>query len=160
MSVDLGHLKTADLEQLYDAFPLITLLIAGADGDISDEEVAWAKKIIHIRSYKMKADLRVFYEEVDNRFETRFNHYRNLMPAGVYERTEAISERLKELNLILSRLNPETGAKIYKGFVSFAEQVAKSEGGVMGFFTISKEEAALVGLPMIDPIFHASEEEE
>lgn len=160
MPVDLGHLKTADLEQLYDAFPLITLLIAGADGVISDEEVAWAKKIIHIRSYKMKADLRVFYEEVDSRFETRFNHFRNLMPAGVYERTQSVSDRLKELNLILARLEPETGSKLYKGFVSFAQQVAKSDGGVMGFFTVSKEEAALAGLPMIDPVFCATEEEE
>ncbi len=160
MAVELGHLRSEELEQLYEAFPLIALLIAGADGDISDAEIEWSKKITHIRSYKMKADLKVFYSEVDDRFYKSFDHFRDLMPAGVKERTEAISERLSKINYILAKLEPETGAKLYKGFVTFAEQVAKSDGGVMGFFTFSREEAGLLNLPMIDPIVSSSEEEE
>ena len=65
MTDQFNTLKEDDLRILTDAVPLIAILIAGADGEIDDEELQWSKKVAHIRSYKMKADLKSFYAEVD-----------------------------------------------------------------------------------------------
>ena len=45
------------------AITWITILIAGADGEIEKEETEWAKKIAHIRSYHNPNELTPFYEE-------------------------------------------------------------------------------------------------
>ncbi len=145
---------------LQNAVPLIAILIAGADGEIGDDEVSWSKKVTHIRSYKLKAGLKAFYEEADRDFESKFMHFVATLPSGVKERTDVISQKLQDVNPILSKLHTGLGSKLYKSFISFAEQVAKAEGGVMGFFSINKDEAKLMGLPMIHPINHNPEDEE
>ncbi len=160
MTDQFNKLSAEELEKLLDAVPMIAVLIAGADGDIEDAELDWSKKVAHIRSYKMKADLQSFYEEVDKNYETKLNHFLSVLPAGTKERTRVISEKLSEINPILAKLDTEVGAKLYKSFLSFAEHIAKASGGIMGFFSINKAEAALIGLPMINPIIFESEEEE
>ena len=48
----------------------------------------------------------------------------------------------------------------YKGFVSFAERIAKASGGILSFFTIGPEEKKWIGLPMLTPIVYKVEEDE
>jgi len=160
MTDQFKKLNEKDFEKLMDTVPLIAVLIAGADGDMEDEELEWSKKVAHIRSYKMKADLKSFYEEVNKNYTGKLQHFIEVLPAGVKERTKVISEKLAEVNKVMSKLEPEVGAKLYKSFLSFAEHVAKASGGVMGFFSVNKAEAALIGLPMIDPILYEHSEEE
>jgi len=38
-------LNAEESELIIDAVPLVTILIAGADGNIDPEETAWSKKI-------------------------------------------------------------------------------------------------------------------
>lgn len=161
MTDQFNILKEDDLRILTDAVPLIAILIAGADGEIDDEELQWSKKVAHIRSYKMKADLKSFYTEVDKNYLGKLQHFIEVLPSGVTERTNIISEKLTEVNPIMAKLSPEVGAKLYKSFLSFADHVAKASGGVMGFFAVNKAEASLIGLPMIHPItFEHTDEEE
>jgi len=161
MTDQFNTLKEDDLRILTDAVPLIAILIAGADGEIDDEELQWSKKVAHIRSYKMKADLKSFYAEVDKNYLGKLQHFIEVLPSGVTERTKIISEKLTEVNPIMAKLSPEVGAKLYKSFLSFADHVAKASGGVMGFFAVNKAEASLIGLPMIHPItFEHTDEEE
>jgi hypothetical protein len=161
MTDQFNKLKEEDLQILLDAVPLIAILIAGADGDINDEELQWSKKITHIRSYKMKADMKAFYEEVDKNYMGKLQHFIEVLPVSVNDRTKVISEKLIEVNPIMAKLAPEVGSKLYKSYLSFADHVAKASGGVMGFFSVNKEEASLIGLPMIHPISydHTNEEE-
>ncbi|MBK8349223.1 MAG: hypothetical protein IPL08_17015 [Saprospiraceae bacterium] len=143
---------------LTDAVPLIAVLIAGADGKFEPEELDWADKVTHIRTYKMKGDMQEFYREVDKTFMEKLNYFMDSLPAGVEERNRVISERLSGINHIMAKIDPATGAKLYKSFVSFAEHIAKASGGVMGFFSVSKEEANLVSLPMITPVIFKDDE--
>lgn len=160
MTDQFKKLNKQEWELLTDAIPLIGILIAGADGEIDDEELGWSKKITHIRSYKLKGSLKSYYEEVDRNFEEKFMHFSEVLPAGVTERTEIISEKLKHINPILAKLEHDIAYKLYKGFLSFADHVAKASGGVMGFFSVNKEEAKLLNLSMIDPIYTDGSEEE
>lgn len=155
-----NSLTEEEFEKLKDAIPLITVLIAGADGNIENNQLDWANKVTKIRSYNMKDEMKTFYLEVGKTFTERLQYFVDAFPTNVSDRTKLISDRLSHLNSILAKLEPELGARFYKSFTSFAVHVAKASGGFFGFFSINKDEAKLIGLPMINPIISTSDEEE
>ncbi len=152
-------LEQSEINQLIDAIPLITILVAGADGNIEIKETDWAKKIASIRSYASDLLLRDYYKGVDAVFDTRLNELRQELPDDVQERTQEIASRLTKLNDILPKIDQMFAAYLYKSFISFAERVAKSAGGFMSFFSISAEEKKLIKLGMLDPVKMPDEEQ-
>lgn len=154
------ELSVSEYGKLKDAIALITVLIAGADGQVRQNELDWAAKVTKIRSYNMSEDLRSFYKEVGMTYAEKLDDYFESFPNSVDERTRLISERLSQLNPILAKLDPKVAARLYKSYLSFAKHVAKASGGFFGFFNINKEEAKLIGLPMLTPIVFDSDEEE
>ena len=146
------NLNAEEVQLMYDAVPLVTILIAGADGNIDADETAWAKKLTDIRSYSYHESLREYYENVGAQFSDKLADYNNNLPADVAPRTEAITSKLSGLNDILPKLEQSFAFRYYESLTSFAKHVAKSSGGFLGFASISKEEANLMGLSMITPI--------
>lgn len=155
-----NNLKEEEKAELLDALPLITVMIAGADGSFDQEELDWAEKITHIRSYKLKKEMKAFYEEVDATFIEKVQYFIEAMPSDVNLRNDMISQRLEKLNPILAKLDTSVAYKMYRGFLSFAEHVAKASGGIMGFFSVNAAEAKLIQLPMLHPIIYTPSQEE
>ncbi len=153
MNQHLSHLSEAEYQKLKDAFAQVTVLIAGADGSIEEEEKAWAEKVTKIRSYKMIDSLKEFYGEVNNEFDNKLSHY-STQDAG------QLKTSLAELNQVLAKLDVKHGAILYTGLKSFANHVAKATGGFFGFFSVNKEEKALLSLPMLNPIIDPEAEQE
>ena len=160
MITHFSNLNEEETGRLLDALPLITVLIAGADGNFEKEELEWAEKITHIRSYKLKNDIQAFYQEVEINLLEKVQYIIDSLPTDVTERTTIITEKLTYLNPILAKLDPSIGHKLYVGFLSFAEHIAKASGGLMGFFNVNAAEAKLIGLPMLQPIVYEGDEEE
>ncbi len=153
-------LTQTEKDKLYNALPLITVLISGADGKIEKKELEWAEKVAHIRSFKMKEPFKSFYQVVDKDFSDKVLQLISDLPSNVSQRNSIIESQLTELNPILSKLDPFYGHKIYKGLITFAHQVAKASGGVLGFMSVSKDEAKWINLPMIDAVHYEGDEEE
>lgn len=145
-------LNDAEKKLLIDAIPMITALIAGADGNIDSEEKEWASKIMKIRGYQHPPALEGYYELVGAEFATRLDKLIETLPTGTDERNNMISEELAQLNDVLPKMAPLHGAHFYHSFVTFAEHVAKASGGFLGFGSISRAEGKYVGLPMINKI--------
>ncbi len=145
-------------QSLINAIPEITVLIAGADGVIDTEEVAWATKLTGIRTYTNPESLQEYYGFVGDEFEDKLNALIKELPTAVDERNSIIKERLSKLNGILAKLDNENAFGLYNSFISFAEHVAKSSGGFLRMWAISGEEKEWVNLPMIDKIEKAEEE--
>lgn len=145
-------LSTEESQLMYDAIPMITVLIAGADGQIDQDETDWGKKIAKIRSYDAHESLQDFYKKVGETYSDKLSGLINTLPSDTAARTSAISDQLGKLNGVLTSLEPEFAKRYYDGLVTFAEHVAKSSGGFLGFGSISKAEKDLMGLPMITPI--------
>jgi len=145
-------LNDTEKKLLVDAIPMITALIAGADGNIDSEEKEWASKIMKIRGYQHPPALEGYYELVGAEFEGRLDELISTLPSGTDERNKMISEELAQLNDILPKMAPLHGAHFYHSFVTFAEHVAKASGGFLGFGSISRAEGKFVGLPMINKI--------
>lgn len=160
MLQQLNNLPADELQELYDAIPVITLLIAGADGEIEGEELAQSEKITKIRGFSGGEIMQDFYDKVGEDYHERLNRWLNVVPKDTAERNAELSGRLEKLNPILAKLTPELGATMYKSFTTFAKHVAKASGGFLGFGSINKEEAALVDLPMLTPIVVEEEGDE
>jgi len=155
-----NNLTLAEKDKLKKSISLITVLIAGADGNIEKEELTWAKKIAGVREYGPPTKLHSFYQDVGVDYEENVNALIDTLPADVAERTKVISDRLAELNPILAKLDNDIASAYYKSFITFAEHVAKATGGILGFFSVSSEEKSLITLPMIDVIEYDETAEE
>ena len=134
------------------AITWITILIAGADGEIEKEETEWAKKIAHIRSYHNPNELTPFYEEVGKDFSSILNNLLDQLPVGTNDRQELLIRQLSKLNNILPILDNNLGHLLLKSYRSFAKHVAKASGGFLGFLSVGKEEDKLIDLPMLNDI--------
>jgi len=158
MSTKFKGITSEEYKSLKDAIALITILVAGADNNIDQEEKEWAEKLTRIRSYANDDTLHDFYNEVGETFSEDLEKYIEELPSDVSARNLEISRRLNSLNAPLSHVPNLIGAKLYQSYKSFAEHVAKSSGGVMRFFTISGEEKAVMGLDMLHEIILEEEE--
>ena len=145
---------------LVDAIPLITILIAGADGQIDNKEKEWGAKLTKIRSYAHAELLNDYYKKVGEIYSGRLEALINELPDDTKQRTAIISERLAGINPVIAKLNPENAYTIYSSLTSFAEHVAKASGGFLRIGAISKAEKDLMGLPMLTVIEKPEEEED
>jgi hypothetical protein len=153
MIVTNPNLSADELRLLKDGVAFITILIAGADGLIEDEELQRAEKIAKIRSYNLPPLLSDFYKAVGIDFHDRLVGLIAELPRDVKTRTEVLTERLKSLNPVMAKLDQREGAELYRSYVSFADHVAKASGGFLGFFSVGFDESHFVGLPMLTPIY-------
>ena len=162
MLYKLNNLEEDERQELFDAIPVITLLIAGADGKISDEELQESKKITKIRGFSGGEHMQAFYDKVGEDYSERLDRWMKVIPKDTAERNAHLSARIEKLNAILAKLDQETGHHLHKSFTSFAMHVAKADGGIQLFKigTVSGAEAKLVDLPMLTPIALPESDEE
>ena len=152
MIQEFSGLNQAEQQLLVDAIPLVTILIAGADGNIDTNEIAWAERLTEIRGYAHPGNLNEYYELVGKDFSERLDGMIKNLPTDTAARQVEVSNRLARLNEVLPKLEFNFAHRLYGSLTSFAEHVAKSSGGFLGFSSVSKEEAELINLPMIDPV--------
>ena len=70
-----GKLSETQFQITKDALTWITVLIAGADGEIEPEETQWATKVAKIRSYHNPNELTPFYEAVGPEFSDKLKDF-------------------------------------------------------------------------------------
>ncbi len=139
-----------DRQIMMDTIPLVTILIAGADGEIDKKEKEKATRIQKVRTYDASKELLPYYKEVGKTFNERLNDLLAELPAGLDERQQEISNRLAKLNGVFTKIDAFYAKSFYESIRSFAEHVAKSSGGILGFLSVSRAEEDWVRLPMID----------
>lgn len=154
------ELSDEQYKLLVDAPALITILVAGADGKIDEQELNWAEKLTHIRSYAEPEDLNQYYEEVEKGFSATFDAYLVSLPNELSLREKAISSELSKINHVLACMDNPIAYRLYASFTSFAKHIAKASGGFLRFGSISREEKKWIGLDMIDPVILEEVEEE
>ena len=141
-----------EYNKLKSAIPTITVLIAGADGQIDEDERAWAKKVTDIRSYKLPDELKHFYKDVGLTFTQDLDELIRRSPTDKDAFIDHLSCKLEEINPILQKLDNKIAFELYSSFKSFAKHVAKASGGFLGFGAIGPEEHKLIKLSMLNPI--------
>ena len=80
-------------KKLIQAVSEISILIAGADGEIDQNELQWSEKLTHIRSYKMSKDLIGFYQEVGKTFHEDIEALIKELQSHTADRQKILSKR-------------------------------------------------------------------
>jgi hypothetical protein len=145
--------KNLDKEErklMLEAHALIAILIAGADGVIDEKEMYWAEKVKTFRSSKEDSILKEYYVTTAKGFRKTMNDLIKSLPGKLSERNFEITRKLKGINKILPKLNKKFSREFYKSLLSYAEQIARASGGIMGFASISPEEKKWLSLEMIN----------
>lgn len=145
--------------QLVHLVPNITILIAGADHKIEKKEKEWAKKLTTIRSYASPELLNQYYKDAELDFDEKLEQYIERLPEDTGERTQILTEKIAKANALLQKMENEDAYHLYKSLVSFAKHIAKSSGGFLRFFSVSREEKRLMQLPMLNPIEYVEDDE-
>lgn len=153
-------ISSKEYKQLKEAYAVIAALVGGADGTIDEDEQVWAEKVIKIRTFSGNEEFFPFYEEVDKEIGDDLKTLIKTFNGPFESIQSALSDRLSLINGILAKLPPMIAYKLYKGYVSYAEHIAKASGGIFRFFAISSAEKKWVNLSMLNPIHEPSEEEE
>ena len=145
-------LNEEEITLMLDAIPLITILVAGADGEMDDKELASAIKITEIRSYDFNSQLKDYFKLVGGNFEDRLRKFDTELPKDTDARLNKVAELLAGLNPVFEKMDEFDAAIYYKNFRSFAKHVAKASGGFMRFMTVGPKESEVVDLPMLNEI--------
>ncbi len=147
-----NSLSQIEQELVYKAPILVSILIAGADGDIDRKEIqegiVQAKKRQKYGNFELKG----FYEEVETDFEDKLKILLQSYPSEVAKRNLLIEKELSQLNSLLPKLKNDFALQYYHSLCALALKIAQSSGGLLGMKTIGDAEALYVKLPMIkDP---------
>jgi hypothetical protein len=150
MIPELKKLSKEEIELLITAPLLVSILIAGADGDIDRKEIdgaiATAKKKVN-----KKNSMQAYYQSVSEDFEDKLKILLQNYPVDATLRAKKITEELAGLNIIFSKVEGGLATDIYDSLRNLAINIAKSSGGFLGLKSIGEEEAEFVELQMINP---------
>ena len=133
---------------------LIAVLIGGADDDFDEKERALAEKLTRYKAHTHHDEqvLVPYFTEVHEHFESQLANLMHHYPASASLRNPQIAAELERLNTILPKLNRDFAITFYRSMRSLARRVAEASGGVLGFFSVGKEEHKWMELDMIsDP---------
>lgn len=152
MLYQLENLNVTEKELVLNAPAYITILIAGADDNITQAEIKRALQLVHIKTYSESIDIQDLYQKIDKDFENRLTALIESLPGSLPLREEIITRELNKLNSILPTLEVHISGKYYKSLRNFATYIAQAAGGIAGFESLSYREEKFVKLPMIhDP---------
>ncbi len=147
-----NNLDQKETELMLDAPALVTLLIAGSDGNIEQKQVDWGSKITHFRAKDEDSIMQSYYIEVEKSFNDTLAQFINAFPNDIEERGKLINKELIKINDILPKLNKDFAKQFYSDMKSLSKQIAKATGGVWGYGSISAEEQKYLDLDIINPV--------
>lgn len=149
MLYHISKLHRDEQELIKKAPLLVSILVAGADGDIVPAEINRTVKLIHTKSFSETSDIRHLYKEIDHDVESALLSLLNELPADAEEREKDLIEKLSGLNAIMDKLDRHVAIDFYKSLRSFALRVALTTGGIFGMNKINYHEKEIIKLPML-----------
>ena|SRR5690606_41613550 len=150
MLYQLEKLNEEEKELVLNAPAYITILIAGADNDITEAEIRRSLQLVHVKTYSESLEIRDLYQEIDHDFESRLNNLIDELPKTLEEREKVLIEELSKLNRIFHLIDERLSHKYYLSLLSFSAYIARAAGGVFGIDRVSFREEKFVHLPMIE----------
>ncbi len=149
MSTIFKNLSESDQTALMNAPALVTILIAGADEEISKRELKEAISLTRTKQKNARKELLGYYNLVSPQFEENLNRIIKNFPSDPEVRSKIVIEELERLNNILIKMDQQWANQFVESMRDIAKKVAESAGGVFGYLSIGYEESKLVGLKML-----------
>jgi len=152
MIPELKNLREDEVDLIRKAPAYVCILIAGADDNIDKNELKEAIAVANAKQTRAREGLVEFYKEIAKTFEDDLQNLIQELPDAAAKRNPEITKELRRLNRILVKLDKRFATKLYGSLKDMAKRVAEASGGILGYMSVSYEEAKLVELSMIkDP---------
>lgn len=145
----LKHLTSTEIELIYKAPILVSILIAGADGTIDRKEIEGAFSLAEKNTSEGGSEVSVLYREIAQDFEDKLKILEQQYPYEAKQRNPLLVQELAQLNLIWPKVSIKFAREFYKTLLDISHQIARSSGGLLGYKTVGDEEAQYVELTMI-----------
>jgi hypothetical protein len=150
MIPEFDGLRDDEIELLLKAPIYVSVLIAGADGLIDEHERKEAIETARSKQLRARAQLIEYYKEVANDFDLKMEKLIRELPDDADKRTSEIVMELRKLNRILPKVDKTWATTFHASLKDMAKRVAEASGGILGYLSVSYDEAKLVELKMID----------
>jgi hypothetical protein len=152
MIAEFDNLEQSEKDIMYGLPIYVSVLVAGADGNIDSNELEKAISLANNKTKKARKQLLNYYNIVNENFEDKIKMAIANLPSGVRERELTLIDNLAMSNVVFARLNKSFAIKLYSSLKDIALQVAEASGGVFGYMSVGYEESKVVDLKMIhDP---------
>ena len=151
MTKPLETLEVTAQEALLKTPALITILIAGSDGTIDEEELAAGTNLTRWKTINARPDLLAYYQLVDARFENDVKELMAELPEDKIDRCQELVKRISTNDEHLHRLPSVFAQQLYSSWKELAKRIAEASGGVLGYLSIGYDESKLVNLQMLTP---------
>lgn len=150
MITELKNLSESEIDLLKKIPAMVTILIAGADDQISKSELKEAVNLTKIKQSKARRELLSYYQEIAPDFEKSLNELLSSYPQDAEVRSKVVIEDLEKLNTVLNKVDKDWATQFISSMKDIAKRVAESAGGVFGYMSIGYEESKLIDLKMIE----------
>ncbi|ADR20141.1 hypothetical protein MATR_22430 [Marivirga tractuosa] len=149
MIPELENLTESEIDLLKKIPAMVTILIAGADEEISKSELKEAINLTKIKQSKARKELLSYYQDIAPDFEKSLNELLNSYPKDAEVRSKQVIEEIERLNDILKKVDKNWAIQFVDSMKDIAKKVAEAAGGVFGYLSIGYEESKLIDLKMI-----------
>tara|TARA_S200000501_G_scaffold170533_1_gene160618 strand:- start:1221 stop:1682 length:462 start_codon:yes stop_codon:yes gene_type:complete len=129
---------------------LVSVLIAGADGNIDQKEKKEAILLAYNKQHHVTKELSGYYRLVGYNFEEKLLTCISKTSDDLEVRNGDLIHELRKLNLILPKIDKHFSIKFYASIEDWAKRIAEASGGILGYMSVTYEEAKLLTLKMIN----------
>ena len=150
MVAELRRLTSGELELVYKAPFLVSLLIAGADNEIDRKEIKEAMRFAEDSIREVGSSMAVLFSEIAQDFEDKLKVLIQHYPHESAQRNPLLISELSQLNSIWKKMDKKFATEFYSILLKIAEHIAESSGGVLGIRSVGSEEAQFIRLSMIN----------
>jgi hypothetical protein len=151
MVVQLQHLTDEEIDLIYQAPLLTSILISGTDGPITERKINSAIEYAKKEVKESRALMYDLYLEILENIEQKIQGTVQELPSDPIQRNQQIVTELEKLNEILPKLDKSFAVVYYLSLKNIARKTARSTGGFMGIFgRTSKAERQFLDLDMIE----------
>jgi hypothetical protein len=145
----LKHLTSTEMELIYKAPILVSILIAGADGKIDRKEIEGAIRLAEKNTSAGGSEVSVLYQEIAQDFEDKLKILEQQYPYNAAQRNPLLVTELSQLNTLWPKVSSTFAHEFYQTLLNISHQIARSSGGMLGYKSVGSEEAQYVELTMV-----------
>lgn len=143
-------LSQAEKDLILHAPLYVSVLIAGADGNINTDEKNRILELIHTKTFSERYELRELYKELDHDAAAELRQLIATVPNNTEERNALLSDKIAGLNKIFTKVDHAFAVQLYNSLKEFASYVATADGGWWGIGAVTAAEKDLIKLPMLE----------
>ncbi len=134
LSTAFGILNAADLELLFKAPALVSVLAASTYNRINQDQKAEALKLAHLKTFTARAELISYYRQVEQHFQSDFEALEKQFFPFDKPNREALRTEIEKANVIISKLDEHVAEVLHQSLSDYATHIKRSGIGILDDF--------------------------